>query len=128
MCLADGRRPCNPIPYGGCCGCSLVAVGLPFFALSATTPILQEWFAHSGHPSSGDPYFLYAASNSGSLLGLLSYPFVLEPLLRLSDQSRLWTWCYGLFLLLATGCILLVWRSPHEASAQASTPTAGRAD
>jgi hypothetical protein len=94
---------------------------LPFFALSATTPILQKWFAHSGHPSSGDPYFLYAASNSGSLLGLLSYPFLLEPLLRLSDQSRLWTCCYGLFLLLAAGCILLVWRYPHEVSARAST-------
>ena len=47
---------------------------------------------------------------------------MLEPLLRLSDQSRLWTWCYGLFLLLTAGCILLVWRSPHEGSALASTP------
>ncbi len=114
--------PLEPNPVGWLLRLLLVAVGLPFFALSATTPILQKWFAHSGHPSSGDPYFLYAASNSGSLLGLLSYPFVLEPLLRLSDQSRLWTWGYGLFLLLATGCILLVWRSPHEESAQASTP------
>jgi spermidine synthase len=100
----------------------LVAVGLPFFALSATTPILQKWFAHSGHPLSGDPYFLYAASNSGSLLGLLSYPFVLEPLLRLSDQSRLWAWCYGLFLVLIAGCILIVWGSPHLASDLASPP------
>ncbi len=99
----------------------LVAVGLPFFALSATTPILQKWFAHSGHPFAGDPYFLYAASNSGSLLGLLSYPFVLEPLLRLSDQSRLWACGYGVFLLLAAGCILLVWRAPNEVSASVST-------
>ncbi|MGD1104470.1 MAG: fused MFS/spermidine synthase [Terriglobia bacterium] len=114
--------PLQPNPVGWLLRLLLVAVGLPFFALSATTPILQKWFAHSGHPSSGDPYFLYAASNSGSLLGLLSYPFVLEPLLRLSDQSRLWTWGYGLFLLLVTGCILLVWRSPHEASVLASTP------
>ena len=121
-CPADGRRPCKPNPVGWLLRLLLVAVGLPFFALSATTPILQAWFARSGHPSSGDPYFLYAASNSGSLLGLLSYPFVLEPLLRLSDQSRLWTWCYGLFLLLVAGCILLVWRSPVEASASVSTP------
>jgi len=114
--------PLQSNPVGWLLRLLLVAVGLPFFALSATTPILQKWFAHSGHPSSGDPYFLYAASNSGSLLGLLSYPFVLEPLLRLSEQSRLWTWGYGLFLLLVTGCILLVWRSSHEDSARVSTP------
>ena len=100
----------------------LVAVGLPFFALSATTPILQKWFAHSGHPSSRDPYFLYAASNAGSLLGLLSYPFVLEPLLRLSDQSRLWTWGYRLFLVLVAGCILLAWRVSEGDSAWAGAP------
>ncbi|MGA3323330.1 MAG: fused MFS/spermidine synthase [Terriglobia bacterium] len=114
--------PLQSNPVGWLLWLLLVAVGLPFFALSATTPILQKWFAQSGHPSSGDPYFLYAASNSGSLLGLLSYPFLLEPLLRLSDQSRLWTYCYGLLLLLAAGCILLVWRSSHEGSAGASTP------
>ena len=94
----------------------LVAVGLPFFALAGSTPILQKWFAHSGHPDSSDPYFLYAASNTGSLLGLLSYPFVLEPLLRLSAQSRLWTLGYGLFVACAAFCALLVWRSPGESS------------
>jgi hypothetical protein len=114
--------PLQPNPVGWLLRLLLVAVGLPFFALSATTPILQEWFARSGHPSSGDPYFLYAASNSGSLLGLLSYPFVLEPLLRLSEQSRLWAFCYGWFLLLAIACILLVWRSPHNTSVRASVP------
>ncbi|MGO8789403.1 MAG: fused MFS/spermidine synthase [Terriglobia bacterium] len=119
---AGWTPPVQPNPAGSLLWLLLVAVGLPFFALSASTPILQEWFARSGHPSSGDPYFLYAASNAGSLLGLLSYPFVLEPLLRLSDQSRLWTWCYGLFLLLATCCILLVWRSPHEAAGQVNLP------
>jgi hypothetical protein len=101
------------------------AVGLPFFALSATTPILQKWFAHSPHPDSRDPYFLYSASNAGSLLGLLSYPFVLEPLLRLSEQSRLWAWGYGLFLLLAASCILLAWRSSHSALAFPGKPTSG---
>src|SRR5271157_5728640 len=109
-------------PVGWLLGLLLVAVGLPFFALSATTPILQKWFARSGHPSSSDPYFLYAASNSGSLLGLLSYPFVLERLVTLRDQSRLWTGLYALFLLLAAGCILLVWRSPFEESVVASPP------
>jgi hypothetical protein len=114
--------PLQSNPVGWLLRLLLVAVGLPFFALSATTPILQVWFARSGHPMSADPYFLYAASNTGSLVGLLSYPFVLEPLLRLSDQSRLWTWCYGLFLLLATSCILLVWHSPQGNSPSAGTP------
>src|SRR5580658_10410017 len=49
-------------------------VGLPFFALSASTPILQKWFTQTSHKSAADPYFLYAASNAGSLVGLLGYP------------------------------------------------------
>lgn len=114
--------PPEPNPVGWLLRLLLAGVGLPFFALSATTPILQAWFAHSADPSSGDPYFLYAASNSGSLVGLLAYPFVLEPRLRLSEQSRLWAGCYGGLLLLTLICILLVWRSPHRASARVSAP------
>ena len=51
-----------------------VTVGLPFFVVSATAPLLQKWFAHTGHPAARDPYFLYAASNLGSMLALLGYP------------------------------------------------------
>ncbi len=112
--------PPSSNPAGWLLWLLLVAVGWPFFALSATTPILQKWFALSGHPASSDPYFLYAASNSGSLLGLLVYPFAFEPLLTLRNQARLWTGSYGLFLLLAAGCILLVWRGPHRDSSSAS--------
>jgi len=118
---AGWTPPVQPNPVAWLLRLLLVAVGLPFLAMSATTPLLQEWYARSGQPSSGDPYFLYAASNSGSLLGLLSYPFLLEPLLRLSDQSRLWAWGYGLFILWVAGCILLVWRFPHELPSLAST-------
>jgi hypothetical protein len=89
----------------------LVAVGLPFFALSGTTPMLQKWFAQSDHPRSDDPYFLYAASNAGSLLGLLCYPLVIEPALRLGSQSRLWSYGYWLFLLSAAGSAVIVWHS-----------------
>lgn len=92
-----------------------VAVGLPFFALSASTPILQKWFSRSGHPCAADPYFLYAASNAGSLLGLLSYPLLVEPRLRLSDQGHLWAWCYGFFLLLVAACAIVPWRAPDAA-------------
>jgi len=98
------------------------AVGAPFFALSASTPMLQNWFAHSGHPSAADPYFLYAASNAGSLLGLLAYPLLLEPALRLSTQTRLWAWCYGLLLVLVAACAVRVWRGPDKAPSTASAP------
>ena len=60
-------------------GLFTVAVGLPFVAVAANAPLLQAWFARSGQPHAQDPYFLYGASNLGSLLALLGYPFVLEP-------------------------------------------------
>ena len=90
----------------------LVALGPPFFVLSATAPLVQSWFLRSGHPMAGDPYFLYVASNSGSLAALLAYPILLEPNLRLPDQSHLWTFGYLLLMLLLTVCIAAVWRAP----------------
>ncbi|MGO9336909.1 MAG: fused MFS/spermidine synthase [Terracidiphilus sp.] len=99
-----------------------VAVGLPFFLLSSSTPMLQRWFSHSGHKSANDPYFLYAASNAGSLVGLLGYPLLLEPALRLSVQSTFWSFGYALFLVLTVACGALVWRNRTEtAPAQAAT-------
>ncbi|MFM9846355.1 MAG: fused MFS/spermidine synthase [Hyphomicrobiaceae bacterium] len=68
-----------------------IAVGPPFFAVAANAPLLQAWFSRTGHPHGRDPYFLYAASNLGSLLALLSYPFILEPTLGLQALSRVWT-------------------------------------
>jgi spermidine synthase len=88
-----------------------VAVGLPFFAVSATSPVLQAWFANTEHRAARDPYVLYAASNVGSLLALLAYPAVVEPLLRLDEQSRLWAWIYGGFVLLAAVCAAGLWRT-----------------
>lgn len=75
-----------------------VAIGLPFLAVAANAPLLQAWFARTGHVHGRDPYFLYAASNLGSLLALLCYPFVLEPTFGLRALSRLWA---GGFLALA---------------------------
>ena len=77
------------------------SIGLPFFALAATAPILQRWFADTDHPSANDPYFLYAASNLGSLLALVMYPILIEPTLRLRTQNSLWTIGYGVFVLAA---------------------------
>jgi hypothetical protein len=98
-----------------------VAVGLPFFLLSASTPMLQRWFSQSGDKSASDPYFLYAASNAGSLVGLLGYPLLLEPTLRLNAQSHLWSYGYALFLVLTITCGVLVWRAhPGMAAAEAA--------
>ena len=58
--------------------------------VSATAPLLQCWFALTPHPRARDPYFLYAASNAGSLMALLAYPLLIEPALGLSVQSRVW--------------------------------------
>lgn len=66
-------------------------VGPPFVSIAATAPLLQAWFARTTHPQAGDPYFLYAASNAGSLLALLSYPVLIETTLGLSEQAWLWS-------------------------------------
>lgn len=82
-------------------------VGPPFFVLAGTGPILQRWFAESGHPSSDDPYQLYAASNLGSMVALLAYPALVEPRLRLAQQGSGWTAGYLLLGLVIVGCAAL---------------------
>jgi spermidine synthase len=77
----------------------LVSVGLPFFLLSTNSPLMQAWFARALPERS--PYWLYALSNIGSLLGLLTYPFVIEPNLTLRTQGWMWSGGYLLFALLA---------------------------
>jgi spermidine synthase len=84
-----------------------VGVGLPFFGVSANAPLLQSWFSQSGHPQAADPYFLYGASNLGSLVALLAYPVLIEPFAGLSTQAAMWAVGFiGLGLLIA-GCGLL---------------------
>jgi hypothetical protein len=102
-------------------GLLLAAVGLPFFVVAATAPLLQRWFAATGHPSAADPYFLYAASNLGSMLALLSYPVLVEPLLPLAEQSHFWTIGYGLLVVLLFACALALWRSPPSLALRART-------
>ena len=70
-------------PYFWQLGLFAVAVGLPFVAVAANAPLLQAWFALTRHPHARDPYFLYGASNLGSLIALLGYPFLFEPALGL---------------------------------------------
>src|SRR5262245_17647983 len=91
--------------------CLAATVGLPFFIISSNSPILQKWFSHTSVSSAKDPYFLYSASNAGSLLALLAYPALMEPHLTLKLQSRIWSSVYLLLLLLVVFCALLLWRA-----------------
>ncbi len=89
-------------------------VGVPFFVLATTAPLLQRWFAATGHRSAADPYFLYAASNAGSLLGLLGYPFVVEPNLSLGEQRAVWAVGFAAFVGLMASCGAAIWRGRSD--------------
>ncbi|MBX9691487.1 MAG: spermidine synthase, partial [Cyanobacteria bacterium] len=79
-------------------------VGPVFFACSTTAPLLQRWFSDCEVAGSRDPYFLYAASNAGSLIGLLSYPFIMEPFLKLPEQRSFLSITYIVVALLVSVC------------------------
>ena len=102
-----------------------VTVAVPFFLLSTTGPLLQNWFARTRTGNS--PYRLYALSNAGSLLGLLSYPFLLEWLFTLKHQAHLWTFGYLVFIAL---CASLAWKLPGSVgtTADASPQTANASE
>ncbi|MGD9838040.1 MAG: spermidine synthase [Afipia sp.] len=93
-------------------GLFAVSIGLPFFALAANNPMLQAWFVRTGHPDGPDPYFLYASSNIGSFLALLSYPVLFEPMFSLRTQNVIWTGGYALLIVLIAACGVLLLRSP----------------
>jgi hypothetical protein len=112
--------PGHPISW--LLGLMLAAVGLPFFAVAATSPLIQKWFASTGHRHAADPYFLYAASNAGSMLALLSYPAWVESHLHVAQQSRWWVGGYGMFVVLTATCAVCIWRSSPESSPTAPTP------
>src|ERR1700743_1949780 len=97
-------------------GLFVVSIGLPFFALAANNPLLQAWFVRTGHPAAPDPYFLYASSNIGSFLALLSYPVLLEPMFTLHTQNLLWTGGYGLLIVLIAACGVACRRPPAAAA------------
>jgi hypothetical protein len=88
-----------------------VSIGLPFVALAANAPLLQNWFAASGHPHAANPYLLYAASNLGSFVALMTYPFVVEPLSTLRTQILAWSVGYGVLILLIAAAALIVARA-----------------
>lgn len=92
-----------------------VAIGLPFFVVSSSAPLLQKWFSATGHHSAHDPYFLYAASNLGSMLALLAYPVLVEPTLKLGEQSAWWSWGYGGLVVMTSLCVVALWMAKRGA-------------
>ena len=96
--------PSDANPVLALLGLLLVTVGVSFVAVSTTAPTLQAWFAQTDDPRARDPYFLYAASNAGSLLGLFIYPLILEPSFGLRVQTTLWAGGYLVFVLLIAAC------------------------
>jgi len=114
-------------PYLWQLGMFAVSIGLPFVAVSANAPLLQAWFARSGHPDARDPYFMYAASNLGSLIALLSYPFILEPAFGLSQLSHLWAYAY-VILVLAIGVSFFLMRGAQVGGAPETVAQPGAGD
>lgn len=88
-----------------------IAIGMPFFIVSTTSPLLQRWFSHIGHNASTDPYFLYVASNLGSMIALLSYPFLIEPQISLAEQKSYWSLFYVCLISLVIVNGFLLWKS-----------------
>jgi len=88
----------------------VVMIGLPFAVLACTGPLIQKWYSWTSGVSRDDPYFLYAASNLGSFVGLLSYPFLIEPHLSLASQRAAFSWGYGVFLGLGAACAVVALR------------------
>jgi hypothetical protein len=102
----------------------VLTVGIPFFLVSTSGPLLQRWFARTDHASASDPYFLSVAGNVGSIVALVAYPALLEPSLRLGEQSSLWTTGYAILVLLTVACYWQVYRQArlHGAADHPSRP------
>lgn len=91
-------------------GILAMAVGGPFFVLSTTGPLMQRWFSATTHKGAGDPYFLYAASNVGSMLALVGYPLLMERCLHVPEQRLCFSVGYAAFVALAIACGALMLR------------------
>ncbi|HEX8284929.1 MAG TPA: fused MFS/spermidine synthase [Pyrinomonadaceae bacterium] len=107
---ASGGAPEGGSPAWWLLKTLLVTVGPPFLVLSASAPLLQRWFSRTRDASASDPYFLYAASNAGSLLALLGFPALFEPWLSLGQQGRAWALGYGALAVLVAACAFVALR------------------
>ncbi len=110
--VADSWGPGENYPVVWLLWLLTFTVGLPFFIISTSAPLLSKWFASTGDPAAKDPYFLYAASNVGSMAALFGYPLLVEPTLSLNMQSWLWSLGYVALLAMTAACALRVWHAP----------------
>jgi spermidine synthase len=105
----------------------VVAVGLPFVVLATTASTMQRWFASTDDRSAHDPYFLYAASNIGSLIALLAYPVLIEPMLSVRQQTRIWAILYAVFVALSAVTFFTTCRRRDSRASAALQPAGDRA-
>jgi len=104
-------------------------VGIPFLVVATSAPLLQRWFTYSGDPSAKDPYFLYSASNAGSLLSLLVYPIGIEPTTLLATQSYIWFAGYVALACLILYCAYTIFKvAPSDELIAASAAEAAATD
>lgn len=128
--LPDWDPPVASTPAWWVLAVLAISVGLPFFVVATTAPLLQRWLTATDHPDAADPYFLYRTSNAGSLVGLLAYPALLEPALGLTDQADVWSLGYVGFVALLGASAVVLWRArrpapaaPAESESEAAPPT-----
>jgi hypothetical protein len=114
--LAGRTPPPGASPVAWLIGVLLVTLGPTLFLLSATSPLIQAWFRHTGHERAGDPYFLYAPSNLGSMIAVLGYPFLIEPFFTLRQQHTGWAVGYVLFggVIAVSGAMIWRGRAPVD--------------
>ena len=112
-------------PVAAVLGTLAVSIGLPYFAVASSSPLLQSWFART--PGLGPPFRLYALSNAGSLLAVIGYPFLVEPWLSRQAQIQAWSWGVGVLVVLEV-CLAfgLMRRGSVVAAGQVRAPEADR--
>jgi SAM-dependent methyltransferase len=101
-------------------GTLTLVAGVPFFVLSTNSSLTQRWFNAGGFQRGADPFWLYAASNTGSLVALLAYPLIVEPLFALETQLRYWSIGYVAFVVVSLVCM---WMARHADNAEAAPAT-----
>lgn len=128
--IPDSWVPVLHAPVTTYLGLMSITVGLPFFVVATTAPLLQVWF-HRALPSRS-PYHLYAASNAGGLIALVAYPILLETTLGARLQSQVWTACYVLLVVAiavlgrAANPSVAIESRPAETLSASATPTTRR--
>jgi SAM-dependent methyltransferase len=111
--LANFNVPADGSPIFWVPALLAASIGPLFFAVAAQAPLMQRWYNLAGNQ--GEPYALYAASNIGSFAGLIAYPLLVEPMLPLVGQTRLWSGLYILLLVLICACAWKLWMAaPQE--------------